>query len=110
MNPDDVLKSAAGRSLKYLHELRDRRVFPAASAVDRLARLGGPLPQEGEPAEDVLTLLDDVGSPATVATTGGRYFGFVNGGTLPVALAANWLAGAWDQNAGLRIETPVGTW
>jgi glutamate/tyrosine decarboxylase-like PLP-dependent enzyme len=55
----------------------------------------------------VLGMLDEIGSPATVATTGGRYFGFVIGGTLPGSLAANWLAGAWDQNAGLRVMSPV---
>jgi len=56
---------------------------------------------------DILKQLDEIGSPATVATTGGRYFGFVVGGTLPSSLAANWLAGAWDQNAGLRVMSPV---
>jgi len=107
MKIQELLTQVAARSSRYLDAIGDRRVFPDSNALKQLSRLGSDLPQEGLPAEQVLALLDDIGSPATVATTGGRYFGFVNGGTLHAALAANWLAGAWDQNAGLRIETPI---
>jgi glutamate/tyrosine decarboxylase-like PLP-dependent enzyme len=82
-------------------------VSPLPSDVARLESLGGPLPENPTDPADVLALLDDVGSPATVATTGGRYFGFVIGGTLPASLAANWLAGAWDQNAAMAVMSPV---
>ncbi|HYR91779.1 MAG TPA: aminotransferase class V-fold PLP-dependent enzyme [Terriglobia bacterium] len=110
MNLDDLLKSVAERSAKYLAEIRDRQVFPNTAGLEALPALGGELPEEGQSAEDVLALLDEAGSPATVASTGARYFGFVTGGTLHAALAANWLAGAWDQNAGLRVQSPVGTY
>jgi glutamate/tyrosine decarboxylase-like PLP-dependent enzyme len=87
--------------------LDERGVAPTAEAIDRLAQLGGPLPDGPADPIDVLALLDNVGSPATVVNAGGRFFGFVNGGSLPAALAANWLAGAWDQNAGLVVSSPV---
>jgi glutamate/tyrosine decarboxylase-like PLP-dependent enzyme len=83
------------------------RVAPRPQDIARLEGLGGPLPQSPSDPRDTLALLDDIGSPATVATTGGRYFGFVTGGALPAAVAANWLAGIWDQNAALSVMSPV---
>ena len=103
----EILGDAAGRGAAYLRRIPERRVGPSRQAVDELRRLGGPLPEQGEDAEFVSELLDECGSPATVATTGGRFFGFVVGGALPVTVAANWLAGAWDQNACLHVLSPV---
>ena len=103
----DLLLDAAQRSAGYLACIGDRQVAPLAEDIARLDALTGPLPQDPSDPAEVLGLLDRFGSPATVATTGGRYFGFVIGGSLPAALAANWLAGAWDQNAGLAVMSPV---
>jgi len=75
--------------------------------VARLEALGGRLNDDPCDPAEVIAQLDEFGSPATVATTGGRYFGFVTGGALPAAMAANWLAGAWDQNAALVAMSPV---
>jgi glutamate/tyrosine decarboxylase-like PLP-dependent enzyme len=102
-----LLKETADRAARYVTGIGNRRVAPLPEDVARLPALGGPLPQLPSDPAEVLTLLDDIGSPATVATTGGRYFGFVNGGSLPAALAANWLAGAWDQNAAMYVMSPV---
>lgn len=103
----ELLSDAATRAARYLSGVNSRPVAPTAASVARLDELGGPLPVGPTDPAKLLSLLDDVGSPATVATTGGRYFGFVIGGTLPAALAANWLAGAWDQNAAMQVMSPV---
>src|ERR1051325_10479652 len=104
---DTMLQEAALRGAAYLRAIRDRRVTPEASAVRRLAELAGPLPSSGEGSAEILEVLDQIGSPATVASTAGRYFGFVTGGTLPTALAASWMASAWDQNAASQVMSPV---
>lgn len=101
-----LLPDAAHRALRYLDTLASRPVAPSAKAVAALRGFDEPLPVAmGDPA-DTLRLLDELGSPATTAMAGPRFFGFVIGGSLPVTLAANWLAGAWDQNTGLARPTP----
>jgi glutamate/tyrosine decarboxylase-like PLP-dependent enzyme len=104
-----LLRDAADRAAQYLEELDHRSVAPSQAAIDGLAELDEPLPEGPTSPSEVLETLDRVGSPATVATAGRRFFGFVIGGSLPAALAANWLAGAWDQNTGLFVATPTAT-
>ena len=104
----DLLLQVAERAGHYLEALEHRPVFPDAQAVARIDTLDQPLPNEGVSPERVLKELEEVLSPATVACAGPRYFGFVTGGSLPSALAANWLATAWDQNAFSRVSSPVG--
>lgn len=103
----ELLEQAASLGIRYLENLGKRGVFPTAEALERIAELGGPLPNDPTDAGEVLALLDEIGSPATVASTGRRYFGFVTGGALPATVAANWLAGAWDQNVALEVQSPV---
>ena len=102
-----LLADACARASAYLANLGEARVNPQPAAIQRLDRLGGKLPDGPSDPAAVLAMLDELGSPATVATTGGRYFGFVIGGSVPAALAANWLAAAWDQNAAFRVMSPV---
>jgi glutamate/tyrosine decarboxylase-like PLP-dependent enzyme len=103
----ELLENTAQRAISYLQKLGDRGVAPSADAVANLATLNQALNDEPTSPEQVLAQLDDVCSPATMAMAGPRFFGFVIGGALPVTLAANWLAGAWDQNSGLFTPTPA---
>ncbi|MBI1279775.1 MAG: aminotransferase class V-fold PLP-dependent enzyme [Anaerolineaceae bacterium] len=103
----DLLHATADRAANYLEGLDHRGVAPSDEAIKRLAELDEALPDAPTDPQKVLAMLDEIGSPATVATAGKRFFGFVIGGSLPAALAANWMAGTWDQNAGLRVASPI---
>lgn len=102
-----LLNQAADYAYDYLTTVDERPVFPMRDALADLAKFDEPIPDAPCDPAAVLRRLHKHGSPATVAQGGGRYFGFVNGGVLPVALAARWLADAWDQNAGLFVMSPI---
>lgn len=102
-----LLKSAAETAIEYLEKIDQRQVTPTAEAIDNLQRFREPLPETTQEPETVFTILSELGSPATMAMAGPRFFGFVIGGALPVTLAANWLAAAWDQNSALYQVTPA---
>lgn len=103
----ELLEDTAQRAISYLEKLGERGVAPPADAVANLASLDQPLNEQPTSAAQVIAQLDEVCSPATMAMAGPRFFGFVIGGVLPATLAANWLAGAWDQNSGLFTPTPA---
>ena len=102
-----VLETAAERAIAYLEKLDTRSVAPTADAIARLETFRKGLPDGPTDPEVVLQWLSEVGSPATMAMAGPRFFGFVVGGSLPASLAANWLAGAWDQNTAFYRVTPA---
>jgi glutamate/tyrosine decarboxylase-like PLP-dependent enzyme len=104
-----ALSRAAQAAAEYLDSIDAQPVAPPPQAVAALAPLCGSLPDHSTDADEVLRLLAAFGSPATMANAGGRYFGFVNGGCVPAALAAAWLVSAWDQNAAFRVQSPVAT-
>lgn len=103
---EKILQDAATRGIRYRHEINDRAVAPASEAVANLKLFREPMPEKGCAPEDMLAMLDEIGSPATVGTVGPRFFGFVIGGSMPATVAANWLASAWDQNSGMHAITP----
>ena len=103
----DLLESASARAIRYLEDLDTRTVAPASDALDDIRRFDEPLPANTTDPEATIHLLDEIGSPASMAMAGPRFYGFVTGGSLPVTLAANWLAGAWDQNCVFHRVTPA---
>jgi len=102
-----ALKQAAQTAFDYLGGLDNRAVAPAPDSAAMLDALSGPVPEGPTDPAEVVRLLARYGNAATVANSGGRYFGFVNGGCLPAAMAAAWLVSAWDQNAAMRVQSPV---
>ncbi|MEV7608972.1 aminotransferase class V-fold PLP-dependent enzyme [Microbacterium sp. NPDC089320] len=101
------LDAAHRAALEFLGSLRDRPVWPRATLAEMVEAFGGPLPPDGLDPEEVIGEIVSRADPGLVAIPGGRFFGFVIGGTLPAALAADWLVSAWDQNSGSALLTPT---
>ena len=104
---ESLLRQTLDYAHDYLEGLEERPPCPTPAALAALERFDEALPAGPTAARDVLAQLQRVGSPATTAISGGRYFGFVNGGALPAALAARLLADVWDQNAALQVMSPI---
>src|SRR5919198_4342437 len=101
----ELLRRTAEYAADFLDSLDERPVYPAVEADTLRAALGGPLPAEPSDPREVIAQLNACAQPGVVAEGSGRYFGFVIGGALPAALAADWLTSTWDQNAGIY---PIG--
>jgi glutamate/tyrosine decarboxylase-like PLP-dependent enzyme len=104
---EDLLAQVIKRANRYINEMQTRRVSPSPGDIANLQGLNVPFQDDPIDPATVLAELDDIASPATVASTGGRFFGFVIGGCLPAPMAVNMLAGVWDQNAGLEVSSPL---
>lgn len=102
-----LFEQAKTYAFEYMDTIAKRTVYPDPPAIANLAVFDGPIPDTPQDGKDILRLLHDYGSPATVAQTGGRYFGFVNGNVIPTVLAARWLSDTWDQNPALYVISPI---
>ena len=102
----DTLGLTADYATQFLGSLDERPVRAQASIEELREALGGPLPERGSDDAQVVAELIAGAEPGVIAMPGGRYFGFVIGGALPAALAADWLTSTWDQNAGLVAAGP----
>jgi glutamate/tyrosine decarboxylase-like PLP-dependent enzyme len=106
-NPESPADRAAAHARAYLSTIGERTVRATLTADQLRSRLGGALPLRGEDPMHVIDVLADAGRTGTVASQGPRYFGFVTGGSLPAAIAADWLVSAWDQNAQMFVMSPI---
>ncbi|HEU5490316.1 MAG TPA: aminotransferase class V-fold PLP-dependent enzyme [Gaiellaceae bacterium] len=106
MSERELLRRTAEIAADFVETLDERSIWPPATVDELRAALGGPLPAEPSDPLDVVEALAAAAEPGVVGIPSGRYFGFVIGGALPAALAADWLTSVWDQNAGLVIGGP----
>jgi glutamate/tyrosine decarboxylase-like PLP-dependent enzyme len=106
VNERELLLRTAELAADFVDSLDTRRVFPETSVDELGAALGGPLPEQGADPLQVVEQLARDAEAGVVASAGGRYFGFVIGGSVPAALAADWLTSTWDQCAGMGVLGP----
>jgi glutamate/tyrosine decarboxylase-like PLP-dependent enzyme len=107
MKQKSIFRQAQTYAYAYIDNAFDRNVFPSEAAIHDLEQFNEAMPDKPGDSSQILELLHRYGSPATVAQIAGRYFGFVNGGAVPVSLAARWLSDVWDQNAALSTMSPA---
>jgi glutamate/tyrosine decarboxylase-like PLP-dependent enzyme len=101
------LKKSYDYSIAYLDSLSEIPVFPKEENIKALEIFDENMPNDPTDTDEILKLLKDYGSRATVSQTGGRYFGFVVGGNMTPVLATRWLTEAWDQNSAMYVHSPI---
>ena len=107
MRDKEIFSLANDYGFEYLKNVFTRNVYPEKAALAQLSFFDEELPDHFTPSKEILNQLNKYGAPATSAITGGRYFGFVVGGTIPAGLAAKLISGYWDQNAAVQVLSPI---
>lgn len=103
----ELFEMAKSYAYTYMEKINNHPVFPSVKSLQQLSVFNEPLPEKSGNPNEILSLLHKYGSPSTVAQTGGRYYGFVNGNSIPIASAAKWLSDIWDQNCALYLMSPI---
>ena len=104
---EDLFDKAKSYAMAYVENAFERNVFPSEQALIDLSKFEEDIPEQAGNAEQILDLINRYGSPATISQIGGRYYGLVNGGVVPAALAVRYLSDFWDQNSPLYVTSPV---
>ncbi len=107
INNKQIFEDAKKYAFEYLDKSFDKNVFPSDKAIGNLDKFVEEMPEDSGNGISIIEQLHRYGSPATVSQNGGRYFGFVNGGIIPISLATRWLSDAWDQNSALYVMSPI---
>jgi glutamate/tyrosine decarboxylase-like PLP-dependent enzyme len=103
----EIFERARSYAYEYIDGIEKMDIFPSESSLEDMNSFDEILPKESVSAKEIIEQLHEFGSPATIAQTGGRYFGFVNGGAVPVSLGVKWLSDVWDQCGGLYLTSPI---
>ena len=107
MKEKKIFNQVKNYAFDYVDKVFERNVYPTNEAIEKLSVFDEVFPDNSNSSEEVVKLLHEFGSPATVTQIGGRYFGLVIGGIIPTALAAKWLVDFWDQNSVLYVTSPI---
>ena len=107
MKEKKIFNQVKEYAFDYAAKALERNVYPTKRAIEKLSIFDENLPEFPGSSPEILKLLHEFGSPATVSQIGGRYYGMVNGGIIPTALAAKWLSDFWDQNSVLYVTSPI---
>jgi len=102
-----IFELAKEYACRYMETISKKTATPAKKDLELLRKFEEQIPEFGENEISILNMLNEYGSPNTVSRETGRYFGFVDGGALPISLATRWLTDVWDQNAASFVESPI---